>query len=158
VPPQSSLRFLLFRGICDDTLKDIAKITMDFTKDDYSFLEPALSVSPLTVTSMVLKELLGELDTCLEPCRGRRRPAVISHVYGYSVIGFARPRKPAFARPDVPRREKQPRGHDTSDTCWHGCFCRSFDDPCETHTARPIYTRSPLGRRPAETRVIKPPS
>lgn len=37
-----------FRGICDDTLKDIARITVDFTRDDYSFLEPALSVGPPT--------------------------------------------------------------------------------------------------------------
>ena len=43
-PTDGSVRF---RGICDDTLKDIAKITMDFTKDDYSYLEPILSVSPL---------------------------------------------------------------------------------------------------------------
>jgi len=40
-PPDESVRF---RGICDHTLKDIAKITVDFTKDDYSFLEPGLSV------------------------------------------------------------------------------------------------------------------
>ena len=45
IPPHESTRF---RGICDDTLKDIAKITVNFTKDDYSFLEPALSVSPPT--------------------------------------------------------------------------------------------------------------
>jgi len=44
-PPNESVRF---RGICDYTSKDIAKITVDFTKDDYSFLEPALSVSPPT--------------------------------------------------------------------------------------------------------------
>ena len=37
-----------FRGRCDDTLKDIARITVDFTKEDYSFLEPGLSVSPRT--------------------------------------------------------------------------------------------------------------
>ena len=36
---------VMFRGIRDDTLKDIAKITIDFTKDDYSCLEPILSVS-----------------------------------------------------------------------------------------------------------------
>jgi hypothetical protein len=41
-PPHESAKF---RGICDDTLKDIAKITVDFTRDDYPFLEPALSVS-----------------------------------------------------------------------------------------------------------------
>ena len=44
-PTNESVRF---RGICDDTLKDIAKITMDFSKDDYSYLEPILSVSPPT--------------------------------------------------------------------------------------------------------------
>ena len=37
-----------FRSRCDDTLKDIARITVDFTKEDYSFLEPGLSVSPRT--------------------------------------------------------------------------------------------------------------
>jgi len=47
-PTNESVRF---RGICDDTLKDIAKITMDFSKDDYSCLEPILSVSlPTTCT------------------------------------------------------------------------------------------------------------
>ena len=44
-PPNESIRF---RCICDDTLKDIAKITLEFTKDDYSFLDPAISVSPPT--------------------------------------------------------------------------------------------------------------
>jgi hypothetical protein len=39
---------LKFRGICDETLRDLAKITVDFTKDDYSYLEPLLTVSPLT--------------------------------------------------------------------------------------------------------------
>lgn len=42
-PPEESAKF---RGICNDTLKDIARITADFTKGDYSFLEPTLSVSP----------------------------------------------------------------------------------------------------------------
>lgn len=45
LPSHQSLKF---RGMCDDALKDIAKITVDFTKDDYSFLEPALSVSTPT--------------------------------------------------------------------------------------------------------------
>ena len=44
-PTNESVRF---RGMCDDTLKDIAKITMGFSKDDYSYLEPILSVSPPT--------------------------------------------------------------------------------------------------------------
>lgn len=47
-PPSEAIRF---RGIRDETLKDIARITMDFTKDDYSFLDPALSVSPPTIRS-----------------------------------------------------------------------------------------------------------
>ena len=39
--------FVKFRGFCDDALKDIAKITVDFMKDDYPYLEPVLIVSPL---------------------------------------------------------------------------------------------------------------
>ena len=45
LPAYQSIKF---RSMCDDTLKDVARITVDFTKDDYSFLEPALSVSPST--------------------------------------------------------------------------------------------------------------
>ncbi|KAF9652041.1 hypothetical protein BDM02DRAFT_3184028 [Thelephora ganbajun] len=52
-PPNESFRF---RVICDDTLKDIAKITVDFTKDDYSFLEPTLSVSWVRASSLVVVE------------------------------------------------------------------------------------------------------
>ena len=44
-PSREAIRF---RGICDDTLRDIARITVGFTRDDYSFLEPALSVGPST--------------------------------------------------------------------------------------------------------------
>jgi len=46
IPTNESVRF---RGICDETLKDIAKITVNFTKDDYSYLEPILGVSPTTI-------------------------------------------------------------------------------------------------------------
>ena len=70
-----------FRKLCDKTLKDIATITVDFTKDDYSFLEPALTVSPPTTHNRRSTERsLDELDTCLEPCRCRRRPGVVSDV------------------------------------------------------------------------------
>lgn len=62
-PPNESIRF---RGICDDTLKDIARITVDFTKDDYSFLDPALSVSPPTTYNRNSAERsLGGLGTCV---------------------------------------------------------------------------------------------
>ena len=47
-PPNESIRFT---GIRDETLKDLARITVDFTKDDYSFLDPTLSVSPPTIRS-----------------------------------------------------------------------------------------------------------
>lgn len=59
-----------FRGICDDTLKDIAKITVDFTRDDYSFLEPALSVSPPAWDSHSTEKPLDELGACVWSRRG----------------------------------------------------------------------------------------
>lgn len=65
IPPHESTRF---RGICDETLKDVAKITVDFTKDDYSFLEPALSVSPPTWDRHSTEKPLAELDTRVESC------------------------------------------------------------------------------------------
>lgn len=98
IPPHESIRF---RGICDDTLKDIAKITVDFTKDDYSFLEPFLSVSPPTWNRHSTEKPLGELDTCVEPC-GWRRPTVIPPVHRYSFVRFPRPRKSAVTHPHVP--------------------------------------------------------
>lgn len=67
IPPHESTRF---RSICDDTLKDIAKITVDFTKDDYSFLEPALSVSPPTRNRRSAKNPLDELDPRVESYYG----------------------------------------------------------------------------------------
>ena len=67
IPPHESTRF---RGICNDTLKDIARISVDFTKDDYSFLEPALSVSPLTWDRHSTEKPLVELGSCFEPCCG----------------------------------------------------------------------------------------
>jgi hypothetical protein len=68
-PANESMRF---RGICNDTLKDIAKITLEFTKDDYSFLDPGVSVSPPTTCSRNSTESsLGELGTCVESRRGR---------------------------------------------------------------------------------------
>ena len=105
-PSNESTRF---RGICDDTLKDVAKITLEFTKDDYSFLDPALSVSPPTTRDHDGTESsLGELGTCIESRCGGRRPRVISHVCGRSLIDFTEPRKSTFTHPDVPRREEQP--------------------------------------------------
>lgn len=67
IPPHESTRF---RGICDDALRDIARITVDFTKDDYSFLEPALSVSPPIWDHHSTEKLLGELDACVRSCCG----------------------------------------------------------------------------------------
>lgn len=101
-PTTPSSESIRFRGICDDTLKDIARITLEFTKDDYSFLDPALSVSPpMTWNHNSTESSLGELGTCVDFRRGRRRPRVISHVYGRSLIGFTEPRKSAIAHPDV---------------------------------------------------------
>ena len=48
ITPNESMRFT---GIRDETLKDLARITVDFTKDDYSFLDPTLSVSPPIIRS-----------------------------------------------------------------------------------------------------------
>ena len=67
IPPQESARF---RGICDDTLRDIGKITVDFAKDHYSFLEPALGVSSPTWDRHGTDKFLVELDTCVESCCG----------------------------------------------------------------------------------------
>ena len=105
-PTNESIRF---RGICNDTLKDIARITVDFTKDDYSYLEPILSVSPpATCTRLGTERSPGVLGTCVESCCGRRRARVFSHVDGNSFIGLSGPRRYTFAYPDVPRREVQP--------------------------------------------------
>lgn len=67
-PSHESIRF---RSLCDDTLKDIAKITVEFTKDDYSFLEPVLSVSPLTNRDFHgTKQPQGKLEARVESCCG----------------------------------------------------------------------------------------
>ena len=64
---------VVFRGIRDDTLKDIAKITVDFTKEDYSYLEPTLSVSaPPTCICYGTQGFLDLLGTCGGSCRTRR--------------------------------------------------------------------------------------
>jgi len=73
--------FIQFRGLCNGTLKDIATITVDFTEDDYSFLEPALTVSPPeTCNHRNTETSPDELGTCFEPCRCRRRHWVVSGV------------------------------------------------------------------------------
>ncbi|KAF9785874.1 hypothetical protein BJ322DRAFT_1056718 [Thelephora terrestris] len=51
-----SYQSIKFRSMCDDTLKDVARITVDFTKDDYSFLEPALSMSWARASGLVVVE------------------------------------------------------------------------------------------------------
>jgi len=97
-----------FRGICDDTLKDIAKITVDFMKDDYSYLEATLSVSsPTTCNRHGTEKPQDVLGTCVGSRCGRSRPWVISHVDRNLLIRFPGPRKSAVAYPDVPRCKEQ---------------------------------------------------
>ena len=105
-PTNESVRF---RGICDDTLKDIAKITMDFSKDDYSYLEPILSVSPpTTCTPHDAEQPQDVLGTCVKSCCDRSKSRIFSHVSGNSLIDFPGPRKSPIAYPDVPRCKEQP--------------------------------------------------
>lgn len=102
-PTNESIRF---RAICDDTLKDIGKITVGFTKDDYSYLEPILTVSPPAPYPPHGTERPPDvLGTCVES-RRCRRPTVVSHVNGNSLIDFTGPRKSTFPYPDVPRCEE----------------------------------------------------
>ena len=98
--------YVKFRGMCDDTLKDIGRITVDFTKEDYSYLEPALSVSFIAIQdSDSTQRILDELGACIASGCGRRRPAVISPVYWDSLVGFPGPGKSTLAHQDIPRRE-----------------------------------------------------
>ena len=105
-PTNESVRF---RGICDDTLKDIARITMDFSKDDYSYLEPILSVSPpTTCTRHGTERPQDVLGTRVRSCRNRSKYGIFSRVGGNSPTGFPGPRKSPAAYPDVPRCKEQP--------------------------------------------------